>query len=145
MTGITKCPHKTTRNSVAYEVICMDFPLRPKINRHNNEVSVLKGTVPPKITKFLRLPYFHVLSPNAIKYTKKDCIEQNRSSSFEVQCRIARMEVDYSSSKLISRQAIKKSKLPFLWNFAFLAFILTLWLIFLCFQNVWRFFLPISI
>ena len=33
---------------------------------------------------------------------QKDAMEQNRSGCLEVRCRIARMEVDYSSPNLIS-------------------------------------------
>ena len=49
--------------------------------------------------------YFHVISPNATKYTtkldKKDSVEQNRSIGLEKKYRIIRVEVDYSSSILI--------------------------------------------
>ena len=49
----------------------------------------------------------------------KDSIEQNKSSSLEIKCRIGRIEVDYSSWNLIHWKAVKKSNLPFLWNLKF--------------------------
>ena len=47
----------------------------------------------------------------------KDYIEQNKSSSWEIKCRIARIEVDNSSWNLNSWPPVKKSNLPILWNF----------------------------
>ena len=48
-----------------------------------------------------------------------DSIEQNKRISLEIKCRIARIEVDYSSWNLIYWQAVRKSNLPFLWSFDF--------------------------
>ena len=65
-----------------------------------NGGKLLKEKCPAEIVRF-RLAYFHVISPNAGKYTtkldKKRSIEQNNSSSLEIKFRIARIEVDYSS------------------------------------------------
>ena len=55
----------------------------------------------------------HVISSNATKYAtkwgKKDSIEQNRSSSLEMKCRIVKMEMAFDF--VTGRQEIK---LPFL-------------------------------
>ena len=52
----------------------------------------------------ISLTFISMLYRQMIKHS----LEQNRSSSLEVKCRIARIEVGYSSSKLISRQAVEK-------------------------------------
>ena len=73
-------------------------PVDCAINETNS--ALLKGHYTAEITKFWLL-YFDVLSPNATKYTtsldKKYSMDQNRSSSLEIKCRIARTEVYYSS------------------------------------------------
>ena len=49
---------------------------------------------------------------------QKDYINQNRSKSLEIKCRIARIEVDYSLLNLTFLTASqKKSKLTMSWNF----------------------------
>ena len=57
----------------------------------------LKNRCSAKIIKY-RLAYFHVISLNA-KYTTK-LYRENRSTGLEKKCKIARIEVDYSSSNL---------------------------------------------
>ena len=70
-------------------------------------IFILMGNFRAEILKF-HSSFFHVITPNATKYTtkldKEDSTEQNRSSSLEKKCRIAGMEVGYSSSILISRR-----------------------------------------
>jgi len=44
----------------------------------------------------------------------KNVIEQSKNSSFEIKCRIARIEIGYSSRNLSLVQDVKKSSLPFL-------------------------------
>ena len=57
------------------------------------------------------------LMPSNINRLKRNPIEQGRSSSLKIKCRIARTEADYSSPSLILWRTVKKSTLPFLWNF----------------------------
>ena len=59
------------------------------------------------------------LFPRYRQMPPKDSIEQNKSSSLEIKCRSARVEVDYSSWNLVYWQVVTKSNLPLLWNFDF--------------------------
>ena len=116
--GVSK--HKSEETSTAEEKLDFDdvtlkgkkikttFTTTTRILQRLERLSFTKGHVPANITK-LCLSYFHVSSTNTTKCHQmhnligsKDSTEQNRSSSLVIKCRIARIEVDYSSSNLIS-------------------------------------------
>ena len=75
----------------------------------------LKEYYPDEVTKYCLIYFRYIAKCHSIynKIGQKDSAEQNRSSSSEKKGRITRMEVDFSSSILISWQVVKKSKFTF--------------------------------
>jgi len=56
---------------------------------------------------------YRQMAPNIRLSWIENAIEQSKNSSFEIKCRIAGIQIGYSSRNLSLVQDVKKSSLPF--------------------------------